>query len=279
MLAWTLVNPEVETPKFNSIPAALRRSASHLATDPPAPNYVAASVSTYSFTAEAMAEVGFSSMLKFKSEANVGFFLIEVAAYTDTVIVEATDHKRLQLVRLGAGFRVGIAVWKVSVDASANIGLVAASTAIKAAQTHLQLVQNGLSDGMVDIIEPLKDFSDAGPDFLRALSVVADELTTALVNDSAQITPQVLQVAALDLEAFTMLNAAASNRFAVERVQRSQSMESMDTWIRERWDAYGTVISPATVASAYRAFGILSNEATPTQVEHDEAWNMDRLGW
>lgn len=282
-ISWNLVDPVVEAVSHEQMDSdgirPLARAIAPPTGEAAANEYVAASISTYSFSADAMAQIGFSDLAKFRAETNVGFFVIEVAVYTATVIVQTTDHKRMQLARMGVGFRIGLAVWGVDVKASANVGLAAASTEIKSASTSLKIKQYGLTPDMVKIIEPLNKISKPGTDYMLTLTAVAQQLSDYIAKNGAAISPKPLQVAPLDVDAFQPVSAAASNRFAVERIRRWQPSATADQWIRDHQDRYDAVISSGTVAAAYRSFGITSADATPSNAEHDDANKMDYLGW
>jgi len=78
---------------------------------------------------------------------------------------------------------------------------------------------------------------------------------------------------------FQPVNAAASNRFAIERIRRWNAASTSGNWIRDHKDRYDAVISAATVAAAYRSFGIVSPDAAPDNTQNGEANTMDYLGW
>ena len=59
--------------------------------------YVGVNVSTYYFDLQTMVELDFKGMSKYKSNVDIAFFMLEVACYTNEVLVTDPPTKELRL--------------------------------------------------------------------------------------------------------------------------------------------------------------------------------------
>src|SRR5690349_4760278 len=75
--------------------------------------YVGVNVSSYYFTLDAMLDLGFQTLAQFRNNSRIAFFMLEVACYTDEVVVQGTKAHQLLLQRSGVGFRIGVANWNI----------------------------------------------------------------------------------------------------------------------------------------------------------------------
>jgi len=270
-MQWKLVNPR-------KAGAALS-----LATAPSvvAPTYTTATISTYSLDAAGMLSIGFEAIANLSVHTDVVFMAIDVAAYTDTVQFVSEDQKSLYISRMGMGFRVALAAWNLSIDASVNLGAVAAAVQVQNAQSSLD-VQVFADDVMklpgLEAIEDLKQGS-VNADFMNDLSLLAVRLTSAMTSpDGAKIQPTAVKLARIDQAEYSPLNSAISSRFAVEQVRRTKPLNNLNNWVNANGNYQGLLV-PAIAAAGYSCFGVETYEATPTSDQVSAAQSLQTCGW
>jgi hypothetical protein len=268
-MIWTLTNPRQPSRGLS------------LAAAPTPQKYTTASISTYSLSAEGMASLGFEAIANLKVHTDVVFLAIDVVAYVDAVEVLNEDDQGLYLSRMGMGFRVALAAWGLSVDASVNLGAVAAAVQVKNAQSNLDI--QVFADDVLKLpglqgIENLRQ-GTVNAAFINELSVLAVSLTAAMTSeDGAKINPAPVKIARIDDVSYAPYHMAVANRWAIEQVRRRQPLVGLKGYVDQRPN-YQHLINPAIVAAAYSSFGIEANDAAPTDAQVDAANRMQPAGW
>jgi hypothetical protein len=273
-LEWTLVNPKQYADEQRA-ERDLRRSS--LVKTGGAGVYTDAIVSSYTFTLKTMLSLGFGSMAQFEGRADVSFFVIDIAAYTDTVLVQDVNDVQIKLERLGFGFRVGIASWGVDFRAAANVGAVAASVQIKNSSVYIDVELAGAPLKQLPFIQSLLARTEFNPEYLEEVSAAAAGLTDFMAEKGEQVTPVTLKIAPLDQPVSRPLVGAYSSHLALEQIYRWRTaLEAMTYAQQDPLRVKNTDIT--ILRSTYRVMGLENDYQRPNAEQVDEAYRLLNLG-
>jgi len=272
-LQWVPVNPDAHT-AASANEAHKVTSIGERSGQPP---FTDAVISSFTLSLKGMLSLGFGGMAEFEGKTGVYFFVLEVAAYTDTVLVTDVTDVELRLERLGVGFRIGVATWGASFRATANLSAVAASVQMKWSSTKLAVELAGKPAlDQLPFIQPLLARTNFNPDYLQAVSGAAAGLTDYLAS-TPEVEPVTLQIAPLNLPRHSLEVAAYSAHLALQQILwRSPAVLALgyaaDT--PERMKLTDAII----VRSTYRELGIENDYQVPNDQQVEEAWRLLMLG-
>ena len=241
--------------------------------------YNGLSVSSFYFKLDAMLELGFEAMAHFKSEADVAFFMLEVACYTDEFVVQDVTANQTTLERYGIGFRIGIANYKVAFSAASTLAAVAANAELSLSQTGIEVHAKGSTPEIQRILAPIFELTAFNTEALKKISGCATLLADYYAAHAEELTPALLQIADLpvgmgkDVVPDYWFNRFYSNQFAVESIYRGKTVNAALSQVAEIPDMNQYVV-PSFVNAGYASQGITDPYTAPNATQKTIAGQM-----
>jgi hypothetical protein len=235
--------------------------------------YTGINISSYYFDVHAMAELGFGELTKLSSKAHISFFMLEIACYTDTVLVEGIQPKELSLARRGLAVRVGIANWGIEFKAASTIAAVAANAQLGLSSTAIQLKISGRSRRVIELAEPISRLTEFTADSLKTISECTAKIAAFFESDGKTLEPTILQVAPLDVGPFSWVHTVYSGQFAVESIYRGRSADDSLDLVASRPNDSKYIV-PGYVQSVYAGLGIRRASESPNSDQRATAHEM-----
>jgi hypothetical protein len=245
--------------------------------------YTAPNISSYAMSAHTMADIGFGAILDVKTEGDVFYYVIDVSAYTDKVDVQlGADDKTLILTRWGIGFRIAIVAWHIDVKATANLGMVAASTQLGAGQSSLIAHAFAADVSKLGRISEIMKYNSEKFDaqMLKNLAEFVGQLTSLIASKGSEIAPAAVKYGVLNPNQYNPDHIVASNSFAIEQLARGEPRSGLDNWTagRNHDDWRNNVFSPVVISAAYENFGVPNYNGRGTDEQRKAADTLKRLG-
>jgi len=267
-LTWEPVNPERHASRRTEVLGAQGQSV-------PVEDakYTGVNVSSYYFDLKTMLELDFKGMGQYEHNLHVAFFMLEIACYTETVLVTSIETGALALERRGLAVRVGIANWGVEFRAAATLGAVAANAQLALSSTALQVVINGGGEKVIEIATPITRLTNFTAEGLQTISECTAKLADYFASDGKTLVPVPLAVAPLDVGEFSWANTLFSGQLAVESIWRDRSANDSLNIAASR-PADRKYLVPGYVRSVYTSLGLRDGFERPSREQRDTAMKM-----
>jgi hypothetical protein len=237
--------------------------------------YTSPNISSYALTASAIANLGFKELLNVKTSGEVYYYVIDVAAYTQDVVVRKAAHDGTRIIyRDGIGFRVGLVAWNVKAHLSVNLGSIAASTQLDGGSTSVSAHAFAGDVAMLGDVARVSEFGGKKFDakMLQDLAGFVSKLAMVVAKSGDKIPPRKgVARGVLNPNVYDPKKAIASNSYGIEQIwhQRPRSELSQRLADGRFKDWADNRLSPTIIAAAYAAFGNdgFNSPITPEQTQ------------
>lgn len=247
--------------------------------------YGSVTISSACMSANSMIEIGYGDLAKGSVAGDVFYYLIDVSACTGDIRLEEAPDRSLTLKKMGIGFRVAIAAWKLDASASTNLGTVAASVELGAAQTSIQATAYANKISQLGMIAEISKFNSRKFDasVIKELAEYVSRFTTLLgTAEKEKIMPTPCFEIRLHPKKYNPQHIVASNYFAVVAIDNAKPRSSLDGWLvakaDKKEDQWPGIISPVVVQAAYECFGEPGYNQSPKAANQKLANGVHRLG-
>jgi hypothetical protein len=243
-------------------------------------NYTLPTISSYAMSGSAMAKLEFGSLGGAEGSSEAFYYICEVAAFTDKVVIQRAADESLILQKWGIGFRIGIKAWSIEAKLTANLGMVAAAAELGSAQTAMEIqVFSGDVSKFAMVAEAVKYLTKFNAETLKNISGLVATLTDVIIKDGADIPPVLVKYSEFSPNMYTPDRIVASNTFAIESLAHGRARSQFDTW-RTGGDKRDWVdaMSPGIVQCAYENLGVMDAFSTGTPKQREDAETLRKLG-
>lgn len=273
---WTLLNAAEDSD-------ALLAEASVSAPNP-AYNYTSPNISSYALTASAIANLGFKELLNVRTSGDVYYYVIDVAAYTQNVIVKKAAHDATRIIyREGIGFRVGLVAWNIKAHLSVNLGSVAASSQLEGGQTSVSAHAFAGDVAKLGDVARVSEFGGKKFDakMLQDLAGFVSKLAMVVAKSGHEIPPKKnVARGVLNPNLYSPRNVIASNSYAIEQIWHQRRRSGLADWLANgRFkDWTGNILSPTIIAAAYESLGVDGYHSPITEANTAAAKELQKVG-
>jgi hypothetical protein len=174
---------------------------------------------------------------------------------------------------------VALVAWHLKAEASANVGLVAASCQVDGGQSSL--VANAFAGdiGKLGKIAEVTKFNGGKFDaaMLKNLAGFVGDLASVIASEGSKIPPVAVKYGALGPNLYSPEKAVAANHYALEQLRRGQPRKGLDDWVAAHHEWKDT-LSPAIVQTSYASFGVESFSSGGSDDQRKAASDVQSLG-
>ena len=246
-------------------------------------DYSSASISSSSMSVTAMGELGYGDTVKAKGSSEGFCYVVDVSACTkDFTVAEGADKKSLILTKSGIGFRLAIVAWGMKAEATANLGMIAASVETNAGHSQIYAECYAKDVSKLGMIADITKFSGRKFDAaaIQELAEFVSRFVDLIASEGATIEPTPSHAIVLHPHRYQPQHVVASNNFAIVSLDNARPRSYLNDWLRvsehDSWQQ--GVLSPVVVKAAYEAFSTPGYNQTPSAADTKLAHTLRQLG-